>query len=73
MSGIAKAKLIRLQNSPTFEFDLKKQPIIFQRGLFSRDLNPPQSDINIPRTCKVKCLVTGCRYVLYIKYFLLYN
>jgi hypothetical protein len=63
MSGIAKSKVIRYQNSPTFEINLGDQPIIFRKRILSKVLNLPQTDISKPRTVIVRCLVPSCRYV----------
>jgi hypothetical protein len=60
MSKEARARLIRQQNSPTFEINLNTQPIIFRRGILSKVLNPPQTDISKPRTVIVKCLAPSC-------------
>jgi len=61
----AAIKLNLAQNSPSFEIEpIKDQVLIFKKNLFSRVLDPPKENPEIPenyRTVTIKCLFPGCR------------
>ena len=55
--------LNRVQNRPDYEIEESKQSIIFQRGLFTKELKLPKEDstnlLNF-RTVTVKCTQRFC-------------
>lgn len=54
----------QIQNALDFELFIKDQLIIFKRGLFIKELDPPKENLEDPesfRTVTVKCTQRGCR------------
>jgi hypothetical protein len=52
---------IHQENSPSFKLvDISKQSTLYQKGFCSQTLNPPQTNIDIPRTVTIKCLYPHC-------------
>ena len=54
-------QLNRAQNTPDFILNLEGDSTLFKKSLLSKTLEPPQINLDNPRTVIVKCLQKGCR------------
>ena len=59
MSYTTSTRINLLQNQESYSLP-ENQPLIFKRGLFTKELDPIQEDPTLPRTVTIKYAYKNC-------------